>query len=235
MTTGFFLLALTAASLAFVHTVLGPDHYLPLALAGRANGWSMRRTLALTLLSGCAHLLGSVVLGGIGVALGVAVAGMQVAEGLRGGFASWLLLGMGLCYAAWGVRHALRSKEHVHWHAHNDGTVHRHVHNHRGGHAHAHGDLTTLSSWGIFLVFLLGPCETLVPLLMVPASKAQWLTALVVVAVFSVVTLSTMALAVWACLSGLERIRLGPWERFSHAVAGGLIALSAVGMLVFGL
>ena len=35
------VLALTAAAIAFVHTLLGPDHYLPFVAMAKARGWSM--------------------------------------------------------------------------------------------------------------------------------------------------------------------------------------------------
>ena len=39
------ILALTAATIGFVHTVTGPDHYLPFIVIGRARRWSLGRTL----------------------------------------------------------------------------------------------------------------------------------------------------------------------------------------------
>ena len=38
------LLLWTAASIGFVHTLLGPDHYLPFVAMSRAGGWSARKT-----------------------------------------------------------------------------------------------------------------------------------------------------------------------------------------------
>ena len=40
------ILALTAATIGFVHTITGPDHYLPFIVIGRARRWSLARTLA---------------------------------------------------------------------------------------------------------------------------------------------------------------------------------------------
>jgi len=49
MSEQLVILALTAASLGFVHALLGPDHYLPFAFMARAGGWSRTKTLAVTL------------------------------------------------------------------------------------------------------------------------------------------------------------------------------------------
>ena len=45
MTVDIGLLLLTAASIGFIHTLLGPDHYLPFVAMSAARGWSSRRTL----------------------------------------------------------------------------------------------------------------------------------------------------------------------------------------------
>ena len=41
-----------AVSVAFFHTLLGPDHTLPFIVLARARGWSMARTLAITFVCG---------------------------------------------------------------------------------------------------------------------------------------------------------------------------------------
>ena len=67
------VLAATAASIGFVHTVTGPDHYLPFIAIGRARRWSLTRTLSITALCGVGHVLGSVALGSLGIGLGLAL------------------------------------------------------------------------------------------------------------------------------------------------------------------
>ena len=78
------LLTLTAAWIAFLHTVAGPDHYLPFIVMSRSGRWSMAKTTWITLLCGMGHVLSSVVLGVAGVALGIAVAKLQAIEFFRG-------------------------------------------------------------------------------------------------------------------------------------------------------
>ena len=34
----------SAASIGFIHTILGPDHYLPLVAMAKTNGWSGPKT-----------------------------------------------------------------------------------------------------------------------------------------------------------------------------------------------
>jgi sulfite exporter TauE/SafE len=229
-----------AAAIAFTHTLLGPDHYLPLAVTARAGRWSLWRTLGVVTLCGTGHVLSSLALGVIGIAAGVSVARLEGIESWRGDVAAWALLAFGLCYAAWGIRRASRRAEHSHLHAHADGTLHVHHHDHREEHLHPHAGgepRRSVSSWVLFSIFLLGPCEPLIPVLMYPAARGGVAEALVVAAVFGVVTLVTMLGATAAAWIGLARIetRHRGIERWSHAIAGVLVCLSAAGVLFLGL
>jgi nickel/cobalt exporter len=64
------VLVTTAIFIGFVHTILGPDHYLPFVAMSKARNWKLRNTLAITALCGAGHVAASVVLGLAGLALG---------------------------------------------------------------------------------------------------------------------------------------------------------------------
>lgn len=231
------VLTLSAAAIAFLHTLLGPDHYLPFVAMARARDWSLRRTLQITLLCGVGHLAGSVLLGFIGITVGVQLASLEWLEGLRGNLAAWLLIGFGLAYTAWGLRQALRNRPHVHWHSH-DGVTHSHVHSHHGGHAHLHESGTkrpSLAPWAIFIIFVLGPCEPLIPLLMYPAARESWVGVLAVTTVFGLVTVLTMLAAVFLSIKGLEKLRLKAFERYAHALAGSTILACGLAIVFLGI
>ncbi|HUP43688.1 MAG TPA: hypothetical protein VM599_10820, partial [Thermoanaerobaculia bacterium] len=154
-----------------------------------------------------------------------------------GEVAGWLLLGFGLAYAAWGLRRAHRRRPHRHWHGHGDGTVHDHEHGHLGSHAHVHDApaaaapaIRSLTPWVLFVIFVFGPCEALIPVLMVPAAAESWGQVALVTAVFAGCTLGTMTAAVLLGQRGLARLPLGPAERYSHALAG--FALAACGAAI---
>lgn len=227
-------LTTTAAVVAFVHTLLGPDHYLPFVVMSRARQWSRARTLRITLLCGAGHLVGSVLLGLLGIALGLSLTSLEWFEGVRAGFAAWLLVGFGLAYAAWGLRNAWRDKPHSHWHSHGN-MAHDHVHDHHSEHAHAHGSQAGgITPWVIFTIFILGPCEPLIPLLMYPAAHESLAGVAAVTAVFGSVTVVTMMLAVWVSLTGIERLRLRRFERYGHALAGTTILACGLAVLFLG-
>jgi len=68
----------------------------------RAGGWTLRKTMLVTIACGIGHVASSVLLGLAGLALGTAVARLVDIEDFRGGTAGWLLFGIGLAYMMWG-------------------------------------------------------------------------------------------------------------------------------------
>ena len=234
-------LVVAAAGIAFFHTLLGPDHYLPFVGMGRALRWSRARLAGITLLCGLGHVLSSLVLGLIGITLGLSLARLQAWENARGAWASYGLVGFGLAYFAWGMTRAGRRHEHHHPHVHADGTVHAHTHSHELEHLHPHfGENAATKVWSgtvwmLFSIFLLGPCEPLIPLFIVPAAAHNWHATTMVALLFTAVTLATMLAVVMVCSYGLERVRLPALEPYSHAVAGATIAMCGIAISLFGL
>jgi sulfite exporter TauE/SafE len=232
------LLFLTATSIGFIHTLLGPDHYLPFVAMSAARGWTQRRTLWITALCGMGHVLGSVAIGIVGIGVGISLSQLQWLEGVRGDAAAWLLAGFGLAYLVWGLKKAWRSRPHTHEHVHGDGALHRHEHRHDGEHLHPHVDparARSVTPWALFVIFLLGPCEPLIPLIMYPASQhSAWGLAVVVLA-FGAATVATMLTVVWLALKGIKRLPLESAERYSHALAGAALCACGLGIVFLGL
>jgi nickel/cobalt exporter len=163
-------LCATAFSVGVIHTILGPDHYIPFIAMARAGGWSTPRTLGVTAACGLGH---------VHEATAKASLSDSAGRGPATGASVWV-------------------------------------------------------PWALFLVFVFGPCEPLIPLLMYPAAKASpWAVALVVAA-FTIATVGTMLAAVLVVRSGASLVKLPRLDRFSHAFAG--LAVLVCGMLVkFGL
>lgn len=234
MTTEFSLLLGTSATLGLVHTLLGPDHYVPFVAMAKARNWSNRRTLTITLLSGIGHVASSVVIGMIGLLFGVELLKLTALESVRGEIAGWLLFGFGLAYMIWGIRRAIKrasSRPHSH------GLV---THKHPGGvftHSHedSHEGRANITPWIIFTIFVFGPCEPLIPLLMVPAARADAFSVFAVALTFSVFTIGTMLTLVYASVHGLAKVNLGFMERYSHALAGFVVAACGAGIQFLGL
>lgn len=236
MTEAISILAGTAALIGFGHTLCGPDHYLPFIVMGKARNWSMAKTLWITFLCGLGHVFSSVALGLIGVALGVAVGKLELFEAWRGNLAAQALIVFGFTYCVWGIHRAIRNKPHTHIHHHRGDVAHDHVHTHMHEHAHPHGaERKSLTPWVLFTIFVLGPCEPLIPLIMYPAAEHSVSGMLLVTGIFTLATTGTMLGVVLVSSWGIRFIRLGSVERFSHALAGAAVCLSGLAIQFMGL
>jgi nickel/cobalt transporter (NicO) family protein len=229
MNSDIYLLTFTAASIGFIHTLIGPDHYLPFVMMAKAGKWSRKKTVWVTIICGLGHVLSSIILGVIGITAGIALDRLELIEGTRGEIAGWALISFGFLYMIWGIKKAHLNKLHSHVHVHNDGTYVNHSHNHEGKHIHA-GQKKSLTPWILFVVFILGPCEPLIPLLMFPAAKHSAYGILLISGVFGIVTIGTMVSVVIVSLQGLNLLPFGKVEKFSHAFAG--FAIFASGLII---
>lgn len=245
MNSEIAILSLTAASLGFMHTLLGPDHYLPFVVLSKARKWSKIKTIWITILCGIGHVGSSVLIGFIGIAAGVALSKLEAFESFRGNIAGWLFIGFGLAYAVWGLRRALNNKPHTHAHFHLNGKKHVHEHTHFVDHAHLHTDekpennekvkYKNLTPWILFVIFVFGPCEPLIPLLMFPALQHSMLGVVSVTAVFSLVTIATMTTIVLLTTTGISFVKLEKLEKYTHALAGSAIFFSGIAIQFMGL
>lgn len=236
MTNEILVLGGTAASVGLIHTLLGPDHYVPFIAMSRARGWSAFKTAMVTVCCGLGHVMSSILLGLLGVSLGIVAFRLEWIESARGDWAGWLLIAFGLVYMLWGIRQAVRGRTHEHRHAHGNGEVHTHTHSHIGGHSHVHAgsDGRNLTPWVLFTIFVLGPCEPLIPLIMVPAAQSNVWAVGMVAAVFSLVTIFTMLACVMASCYGLSFLSFPRLARYAHALAGFAILLCG-GAIMCGL
>lgn len=237
MTTELNALIIAAASIGFFHTILGPDHYLPFVMMSWSRKWSTAKTSLITFLCGLGHIGSSVVLGLIGVSLGLAVKSLEVVESTRGNVAAWLLIAFGLVYFVWGLRRAYRSQPHSHSHSHTGEAAHAHVHDHHIEHSHVHDDKATpsIAPWALFVVFVFGPCEPLIPVLMYPAAKNSLFGLIVVTSVFGTVTVGTMLGVVLLARVGVNFMMFARLQRYSHVIAGATICLCGLAIQFLGL
>jgi len=233
MSNELIILTGTAASIGFFHTLLGPDHYLPFIFMAKARKWSMFKTTWVTIACGIGHVGSSIVLGSIGIIFGIAVGNLEIFEGIRGDIAAWAFVLFGLIYFIWGLRRAVINKPHKHRHIHKDGSIHVHEHTHINDHDHVHK--TNITPWILFTIFVLGPCEPLIPFLMYPAAESSTAGLVLISLVFGLITIATMLGVVLLATYGFNFVRFGKLERFSHALAGAIVLLSGIGILFLGL
>jgi len=236
MNTSIALLSVTAISIGFIHTLLGPDHYLPFIVLSHAKKWSLKKTMFITFLCGVGHVMSSVVLGLLGIAVGISVTRLVSVESFRGNIAAWLFISFGLVYMIISIRNLIKKRKHSHSHFHIDGEKHLHEHDHHREHTHIHQEeVVKTTPWILFLIFVFGPCEPLIPILMYPAAKSNISGAVLVSVLFSVVTIGTMMSIVLAFKLGLNKINLKPVEKYSHLIAGTMIFFSGLAIQFLGL
>ena len=99
-----YILLSTAAAIAFIHTLIGPDHYLVFVALSKARNWTLRKTLKITTICGVGHVLSSIVIGSIGIFFGAELMKLVHIEETRGNISGWLLLIFGSIYFIWGLK-----------------------------------------------------------------------------------------------------------------------------------
>ena len=92
-----------------------------------------------------------------------------------------------------------------------------------------------MTPWIIFTIFIFGPCEPLIPLLMYPAAQGHITHVVLVSLVFAAVTIGTMLSIVMASLAGLQWLPTGRLERYTHALAGVSILFCGIAVQFLGL
>lgn len=209
MTVLFF----STLSIAFLHA-LAPDHWMPFAAIGRAQKWPKTKLLWVTFISGLGHVGISILFSILGILLGFSLAGLKSLEGNRGEIVLWLLIGFGIAYMLWGIKRAKIRKQ---------------------------KDLSeeelkskTIAMWTIFAVVVLGPCEPLVPLVFLGYNYG-WPGVVTVSIAFSIVTILMMLLQTLLVFMGIRLIKSDSLERYCHAFAGLIIALTGVFVMVTGI
>lgn len=236
MTNELGILLITAVSIGFFHTLFGPDHYVPFIVMAKARKWSFWKTSWITVLCGLGHVGSSIILGFVGIAFGLAIAQLEPLESMRGNIAGWALIAFGLIYFIWGLRRAYRNQPHTHRHPHSDGTMHEHKHVHAQEHVHVHEESArSITPWVLFVIFVLGPCEPLIPILMYPAAQGNTCHVILVSLVFSAATIGTMLAVVLGSVAGLNLVPAARLERYTHALAGMAIFLCGAAIQFLGL
>jgi len=230
------ILLITAASIGVIHTALGPDHYIPFIALSKSENWTNLKTSIITLICGVGHVFSSIIIGVVGFIVGASLFSLEAIESFRGDIAGWLLIAFGLIYTIWGIKQSYKNKVHSHIHYHQDGIGHTHSHNHASDHSHVHTSKgKKITPWLVFIIFILGPCEPLIPLLIYPASNYNIVAVIAVASVFSIVTLATMQIMVFVGIYGLNFFPIQKIQNHIHTLAGISILFCGMSIQFFGL
>lgn len=198
---------------AFLHAAL-PTHWLPFVLVGRAQRWTVARTLAAVTTAGLAHIASTAVVGGLIVVAGLAL--NEWISGLLPHLSAALLLLFGVFYLA---RAGLRRPAGVAPDA-IEATVEP-----------LPGPAVSDSAafWGLVAVMAMSPGEVLLPIYLSSATDGVGVLALLTLA-FAAGTVLGMVLLTALASAGASILRLERWARYEGAVLG--VALIGLGLLV---
>jgi len=164
------------SSVSLLHSLL-PTHWLPFSVVGRAHGWSLSKTLLITAVGGCCHVMSTTLLGLTAATVFSSVFSEESVHAL----ASIVLIVMGTLYM---LMFYLKMGHH-----------HHHHHSHLGD---------RMVVVGLILVPTLSPCASTLPVFLTAAgSHDRWefvtlcagLLASTLTVMLSMVTISYMGAA----------------------------------------
>ena len=142
-----------------------------------------------------------------GVLLGIAADKISFFETNRGYIAFLLLTGFGLAYTVWSIKNWERRQ------------------------THNMDKAKIVSYWTLFALIVFGPCEQLI----FAGCTYGWFAIMPVFAIFGIAAIGMMIVQVHAAVYGLSIFRSHALEHASDVIAGGVIALTGIPLLVFGI
>lgn len=198
----------TGFATAFLHAAL-PTHWLPFALVGRAQRWSLPHLLGAVGTAGLAHIATTAVVGGLIVVAGLALD--QWISGLLPWVSAGLLFLFGVFYL---TRATLRRPRTA------------------GGPEFDLPEPTVTHAaafWGLVAMMAVSPGEVLLPIYLSQAKEGLLVLGALTLA-FAAGTVAGMSVFTLLARAGWSVLRLERWARYEGAVLG--IALIGIGLLV---
>ncbi len=207
-----------AAGVGFGHAIL-PDHWVPLAVLGRTRRYPLARVTRLAGLAGIAHVLVSIVLGAVIIAVGLQF--RSTAQSTQGTIIGCVLILTGLAFAVMELT----------GHGHDHEQEHGHHHDHDRPISTAEGQRGLRGMAAVMVPFgaAASPDLTILPVFLA-ATTAGATTAIGSLLIFAVVTIATIVgLTLLACHGGYQI--QGEWlERWGNAFTA--LVLITIGALV---
>ncbi|HEY2652685.1 MAG TPA: hypothetical protein VGI50_12220 [Solirubrobacteraceae bacterium] len=210
MTTNAPALLAAAAGVGFGHAIL-PDHWVPLALVGRTRRYPLTRVARLSGLAGVAHVLVSVVLGAVIIAIGLQF--RSTVQSAQDAIVGGLLIATGVAFAALEL----------------SGRGHGHNHDHPHHHDHEHSRLHGLAAVMVPFGAAASPDLTILPVFLAAATVGI-ATAVASLAIFAAITIGTIVGLTVAAARGGYEIR-GQWlDRWGNGLTAAVLVV--IGTLV---
>lgn len=191
------------ATVSLLHSFI-PTHWLPFSIVGRAQKWTLSRTLIVTALGAVLHVLSTSLLGVTAITISNTIAGEETVHKL----ASLLLIFLGGSYAIL----FLTGKG--------------------GGHSHSHNQpMEKMAVAGLVLVPALSPCATTLPVFLAVGNSSTMLVLAIIVLLLSTITVMTSLVAL--SFYGASQLKFHWVERYDKLLVGSVLCLVGILTLLF--
>jgi cytochrome c biogenesis protein CcdA len=199
-------IAISSLTLSVFHAMI-PNHWIPLITIAKAEHWSRKETLGITLLTGLAHSFGTILLG-----IGLGALGIQLAQQFdifAELIAPLVLIIIGLVY--------LTLTEHAHKH------FPKNIRN---------KDSKSAIVFALALSMFLSPCLEMESYFLV-AAEESWLGIALVSVIFLFATTLIMLLLVYLGYNGIERLKWNFLEKHEKHISGIILILIGAFTLLY--
>lgn len=183
--------------IALTHAIM-PNHWMPFALIGKGQKWSLTKTVFVTAIAGLGHSIATSILGSIIAILGFHIT--KYAETIAEPLSGSILILIGIIFILIG---RLRSNPHNHNHS-------------------KFSDKAIVIS--LFLMLSCSPCVAVLPIFLA-ASTFSWSTLLLLSVVLSATTISGMLGLTIIAYKGVTKINLCSIENYEKEILGGILTL----------
>lgn len=190
------------ATVSLLHSFI-PTHWLPFSIVGRAQKWTLSRTLLVTAFGAVCHVISTSLLGITALTMATTIAGEETVHQL----ASLLLIILGASYVLLFIFG-------------------------KGGHSHSHNHpMEKMAVAGLVLVPALSPCATTLPVFLAVGNSSSMLVLAIIVLLFS--TITVMITLVALSFYGASQLKFHWVERYDKALVGTVLCLVGILTYVF--
>ncbi|BBN06724.1 hypothetical protein MPTK1_3g23420 [Marchantia polymorpha subsp. ruderalis] len=191
------------ATVSVLHSFI-PTHWLPFSIVGRAQKWSITRTLIVTAIGAVCHVLSTSLLGLVAIKMANTIAGEETVHKL----ASLLLIVLGGTYIIL-------------------------FFSGKGGHGHGHNhNMEKMAVAGLVLVPALSPCATTLPVFLAVGDSSTS-ALLLAIGVLLISTMTVMCSLVALSFYGASQLKFHWIERYDKMLVGVVLCLVGLLTLLF--
>eukprot|EP01018_Ginkgo_biloba_P037980 Gb_39679 [translate_table: standard] len=190
------------ATVSLLHSFI-PTHWLPFSIVGRAQKWTLSRTLLVTAFGAVCHVVSTSLLGITAITMANTIAGEERVHQL----ASLLLIILGASYVLLFIFG-------------------------KGGHNHSHNHpMEKMAVAGLILVPALSPCATTLPVFLAVGNSSSMMVLAIIVLLFSTVTVMITLVAL--SFYGASQLKFHWIERYDKVLVGTVLCLVGILTYVF--